>query len=48
MTDDDCKDLPEKQVHNAARGEEEDDGGGGPAVGAGDAAEHIDVGFGVP
>ena len=46
MTDDDFIDLPEEQVDDAAGGEEEDDGGGGPAVGAGDAAQHIDIGFG--
>ena len=39
-------DLPEKQVDDAAGGEEEYDGGGGPAVRAGEAAQHNDVGFG--
>ena len=46
MPDGDFTDFPEEQVDDAAGGEEEDDGGGGPAVGAGDAAQHIGIGFG--
>ena len=38
-------DLPEKQVDDAAGGEEEYDGGGGPAVRPGEAAQHDEVGF---